>query len=82
VEAQDRAGSILGLNALTVCGSARDMQRLRSSGYDVVHQHVIQEARKRLEMTREAINAFIASQWDHAPTGEPSTTCSNSVRGG
>ncbi|WOD11120.1 Hpt domain-containing protein [Pseudomonas sp. NyZ704] len=59
-----------------------DMQRMAAAQDMVlVHQQVIQEARNALEQTREAINAFIASQWDHAQL-EPVSELLNSVRGG
>ncbi|MEB3734155.1 hypothetical protein ULF88_08665 [Halopseudomonas pachastrellae] len=53
-----------------------DMQRL-AAAQDIaqVHQLVVQEARNALEETREAINAFIANQWDHRQL-EPIDDCS------
>ena len=59
-----------------------DMQRL-AAAQDIaqVHQLVVQEARNALEETREAINAFIANQWDHRQL-EPIDDLLNSVRGG
>ncbi|MEH6501595.1 MAG: Hpt domain-containing protein [Pseudoalteromonas distincta] len=74
---------ILGLErADPMAGSGSDMQRLAAAqDMTLVHQQVIQEARNALEMTREAINAFIASQWDHAQL-EPVDDLLNSVRGG
>ena len=46
-----------------------------------VQQQVVLEARNALEQTRDAINAFIAGQWDHAQL-EPVDELLNSVRGG
>ena len=46
-----------------------------------VRQQVVQEARNALEQTRDAINAFIANQWNHEQL-EPVDDCLNSVRGG
>ncbi|WP_150304462.1 Hpt domain-containing protein [Pseudomonas saliphila] len=46
-----------------------------------VHQQVVQEARNALEHTRDAINAFIAHQWNHDQL-QPVDECLNSVRGG
>ena len=42
---------------------------------------MVQEARNALEETREAINAFIANQWDHRQL-EPIDELLTSVRGG
>ncbi|MCO5786782.1 hybrid sensor histidine kinase/response regulator [Pseudomonas sp. G11-1] len=47
----------------------------------LVQQQVVLEARNALEQTRDAINAFIAGQWDHAQL-EPVDDLLNSVRGG
>lgn len=59
-----------------------DMQRLAAAQDMVlVQRQVVQEARNALEQSREAINAFIASQWDHAQL-EPVEGLLNSVRGG
>ncbi|SDT04139.1 chemosensory pili system protein ChpA (sensor histidine kinase/response regulator) [Halopseudomonas xinjiangensis] len=52
--------------------AARDMQ--------AVHRQVVHESRNDLELTREAINAFIAHQWDHQYL-EPVDGLLNSVRG-
>lgn len=46
-----------------------------------VQQQVVFEARNALEQTREAINAFIAGQWDYDQL-EPVDDLLNSVRGG
>jgi len=46
-----------------------------------VQQQVVFEARNALEHTREAINAFIAGQWDYSQL-EPVDELLNSVRGG
>src|SRR5690606_37932367 len=46
-----------------------------------VQQQVVLEARNALELTRDAVNAFIAGQWDHAQL-EPAAELLNSVRGG
>ena len=53
--------------------AARDMQ--------AVQRQVVREARNDLELTREAINAFIAHQWDHQHL-QPVDHLLNSVRGG
>lgn len=59
-----------------------DMQRLAAAQDMVlVHRQVVQEARNALEQSREAINAFIISQWDHSQL-EPVAELLNSVRGG
>src|SRR5690606_13606714 len=46
-----------------------------------VQQQVVLESRNALELTRDAVNAFIAGQWDHAQL-EPAAELLNSVRGG
>ncbi|WP_185268050.1 Hpt domain-containing protein [Halopseudomonas xiamenensis] len=46
-----------------------------------IQQQVVFEARNALEQTREAINAFIAGQWDYSQL-EPVDELLNSVRGG
>jgi chemosensory pili system protein ChpA (sensor histidine kinase/response regulator) len=59
-----------------------DMQRLAAAqDMGLVHRQVVQEARNALEQSREAINAFISSQWDHTQL-EPVDDLLNSVRGG
>jgi chemosensory pili system protein ChpA (sensor histidine kinase/response regulator) len=59
-----------------------DMQRLAAAQDMVlVHRQVVQEARNALEQSRESINAFIISQWDHSQL-EPVADLLNSVRGG
>ncbi|MFO7703808.1 MAG: Hpt domain-containing protein [Halopseudomonas sp.] len=75
---------ILGLERNNEGAGARDadVQNLAAAqNMTLVHQQVIQEARNALEQTREAINAFIASQWDHTQL-EPVSDLLNSVRGG
>ncbi|WP_373184416.1 Hpt domain-containing protein [Halopseudomonas sp.] len=63
-------------------GQGSDMQRLAAAQDMVlVHRQVVQEARNALEQSREAINAFIVSQWDHSQL-EPVDDLLNSVRGG
>ena len=63
-------------------GQRSDMQRLAAAQDMVlVHRQVVQEARNALEESREAINAFIIGQWDHALL-EPVADLLNSVRGG
>jgi len=63
-------------------GARTDMQRLAAAQDMVlVHRQVVQEARNALEQSREAINAFIVSQWDHSRL-EPVADLLNSVRGG
>ena len=46
-----------------------------------IQQQVVLEARNALEQTREAVNAFIASQWDHSLL-QPVVELLSSVRGG
>lgn len=60
-----------------------DQQRSRASTHELqqIQQQVVLEARNALEQTREAINAFIAGQWDHTQL-EPVDDLLNSVRGG
>ncbi|WP_304639206.1 Hpt domain-containing protein [Pseudomonas sp.] len=59
-----------------------DMQRL-AAAQDMaqVQQQVVREARNTLEQTRDAINAFIAEQWNHAQL-HPVDDLLTSVRGG
>ncbi|PKM29532.1 MAG: hybrid sensor histidine kinase/response regulator [Gammaproteobacteria bacterium HGW-Gammaproteobacteria-11] len=73
---------ILGIERSDNSAANSDMQRLAAAqDMTLVHQQVVQEARNALEQTREAINAFIASQWDHSQL-EPVSDLLNSVRGG
>ena len=46
-----------------------------------IQQQVVVEARNALEQTRDAINAFIAAQWDHTLL-EPAVALLTSIRGG
>lgn len=60
-----------------------DQERSLASTQELqqIQQQVVLEARNALEQTREAINAFIAGQWDHTQL-EPVDQLLNSVRGG
>ena len=46
-----------------------------------IQQQVVLEARNALEQTRDAVNAFIAAQWDHSLL-EPAVELLSSIRGG
>ncbi len=72
LERQDGSDAATGEEAQRLA-VARDMLH--------VQQQVVTEARNALEQTREAINAFIANQWDHAHLA-PVDDLLNSIRGG
>ena len=73
--AMDRSGD--------AAGDEDDQPRQLAGAQDMlpIQQQVVLEARNALEQTREAVNAFIAGQWDHTQL-EPVDDLLNSVRGG
>ncbi|SDT09921.1 chemosensory pili system protein ChpA (sensor histidine kinase/response regulator) [Halopseudomonas litoralis] len=64
-------------------GEDDDQPRQLAGAQDLlqIQQQVVLEARNALEQTREAVNAFIAGQWDHTQL-QPVDELLNSVRGG
>ncbi|GGJ02540.1 hypothetical protein GCM10009083_19270 [Halopseudomonas pertucinogena] len=75
---------ILAMERVAADGPAQGSQgsQLADAGEILqIQQQVVLEARNALEQTREAINAFIAAQWDFSLL-EPVDELLNSIRGG